>query len=110
MTSSSFSLGPDSDPRAIYDALMLIINPELVSTNLEALKEKYADESEEDRAARREEYEKSYADFDKLVGSLFGAVTDIGKTFKKTALSSAEAKSIAEDKKVLDNLESHFDS
>ena len=109
MTQADITIGPGADPKAIYDALMAIIDPELTTEHLEGLKEKYADESEEDRSARADRYKKAFKAFEGLSSSLFGMVGEFTAISKRTALASAEAKSRAEDQEVLDDLESHFD-
>ena len=48
----------------LYDAIMGHIEPELTTASLQVLAEKYADETPEERANRKQQYECAFAQYD----------------------------------------------
>ncbi len=57
-------------PQWLYDELMSRIEPDLVSNQLPLLDQKYAGETEEEHAARMEQYAAAYVVFDACLAEL----------------------------------------
>jgi len=53
-----------------YDLIMLDIEPDLCSSNIDRLEELYPDESKVSKGARKERYEKAFEQFDTLVKTI----------------------------------------
>lgn len=76
----------------LYDQIMAGIEPELVSTVIPTLKEKYKDEAPEQTTARAERYEKAYDRFDAAFDEYLAAMDRDLHTYRRQAISTAEEK------------------
>ncbi len=92
----------------IYDMLMGSINPELLTANIPHLDEKHAGETEEERKARYERYQRDFAKYDAAFKEWTKKVDTVAAKLLKYALKSAEAKSREEEAGQLANLESQL--
>ncbi|HAI97992.1 TPA: hypothetical protein DCL30_00410 [Candidatus Peribacteria bacterium] len=92
----------------VYDALMLQIDPELLTANIPSLGEKYRDETPEAKAERLKRYGASYARYDQVflewITSLHAAV----RSYRHEALQSAEAQNQEKEATGLLQLQSQF--
>lgn len=94
----------------VYDALMAGIEPDLVSTTIPTLDEKYAEETEEQKKSRYERYSAAFAAYDEAYAKWEQEMRGIVKDYRKNALQSAEADSRSADETMLTTLESQFSS
>ncbi|MDA1208956.1 MAG: hypothetical protein O2904_02905 [bacterium] len=94
----------------IYDAIMGKIEPELLSSNLSALTEKYKDESAEDRKARMQKYKAAFTAYDKAFQEWIAKLGDAVTEERKDAFEKAELGSREEDAGQMSNLESAFET
>jgi hypothetical protein len=89
----------------VYDALMSRIEPDLVSSNIPLLDEKYKNESEAGRAERYKRYsiafERVKKEFAKWHKELHGAIA----VFYKNAMKTAESHAKNEEVHALSSLE-----
>lgn len=90
----------------LYDALMILIEPELISANIPLLEEKYKNESPVERAARMQKYQKAMEEYDKRYSALIAALNaDVAK-MKRDGIAAIEKKSATKEVSVLSNIES----
>ena len=92
----------------IYNALMVDIEPELVTYVLPTLEEKYKDESSEARETRLEGYQKAYEKYDQSFAQWMANLQQAVESYRKTALRSAEHESLQRDSDALAKIESSF--
>lgn len=92
----------------VYDAIMQAIEPDLLSTNVGSLDEKYNGESESEKQERMQryaraivEYEKKYKDY------LAGKRTEI-RTFGRDSVRMIERAHDTKEEKTLSSLESEI--
>lgn len=91
----------------IYDAIMAGIEPELTTAGLETLEQVYANESEQDKAARAARYDAAFLEYDKQFQVYSDQWMDSLRSYKRTAVSSLEKENReTEDKAALDSIES----
>ncbi|MFA7682373.1 MAG: hypothetical protein WCX61_05075 [Candidatus Peribacteraceae bacterium] len=90
----------------LYDSLMSQIEPELVSGELNHIKEKSAADTPEAFIARKQRYVKAFERYDKEVEKYLAALGDQVRSFKRTALTSMEQKSRTAEEQDLSSLES----
>lgn len=92
----------------IYDFLMGRILPELKSSELPLLSERYKDETPEERQARAERYEMAFQEYDKAYGEFLTRFKAGVSRLKKDALRSAEADQAKYETEALTALESQM--
>lgn len=94
--------------KALYDALMSKIEPDLVSTAIPTLAEKYSNETEVEKERRRKRYNKAYEKFyDALDTYLYDMQMRI-KRYRKQGMETIEQISAFHDDQHLDNLAASF--
>lgn len=81
----------------LYDQIMAGIEPELVSTAIPALKEKYKDETPEQTKARAERYEQAYDRFDEAFDAYLATLDRDLHEYRRQAISSAEGRDKVQD-------------
>ncbi|MDD3896323.1 MAG: hypothetical protein PHU04_00540 [Candidatus Peribacteraceae bacterium] len=96
------------DPVQVYDALMAQIDPELVTSEIPTLQEKYKGESSEQRKERGERYKKAYGQYESMLAQLTEGISDHTRTQRRGALASAEADSRKEEAAELEKMETLF--
>ena len=69
----------------LYDFIMQTIEPDLLSSTIGTLDEKYAGESATDRNARLFRYKKAFEDFDDLLNLIQDGLTEKAQHQKKQA-------------------------
>ncbi len=90
----------------LYDSIMKDIEPELLSDNLPLLKEKYANETPEERAARAARYSVAYAEYDKRFMKNCEDWNAQLHTYKRDALHQTEHKLKSKEAAELESIES----
>ena len=89
----------------IYDSIMQEIEPELMSTVIPTLEEKYQNETPEEAKVRKARYDKAFAEYDKRYAAYMTKVEGQVKNLRKQALKQAEQNSRQEDESQLNSLE-----
>lgn len=74
----------------LYDRIMGEIEPELVSNVLPTLKDRYVQETAEERMARAERYQHAFAEYEARLQEYAEDWNAQFRTFKRTALASLE--------------------
>jgi hypothetical protein len=92
----------------IYNAFMGRIEPDLLTSNIGGLKEKYKGESSEDREERRKRYEAAYEKYNKEFTTWITHINEMIDSAKKDALTSAKKKVKAQEEKIMEDLESQI--
>jgi hypothetical protein len=95
---------PEDLGRAIYDALMYEIEPELLSQNLKGVDEVREGETDERYQARQERYKKAFAEYDKQYAKYMDSIHAEIRKLKKESRIAAEKDAKSEDSKQQDNL------
>ena len=91
-----------------YNIMMAAIEPELVTDIIPTLDKKYADESPQDREARRVRYEAAFKLYNAKVTEFTAELQQTRSKQRKIAMASAEAKSREEDNAQLAEMEQSF--
>ncbi len=94
----------------LYDMLMQHIEPELCSTQLITLDERYVGETPEQHDERMNRYEFAYAIFDEAVKVLDDDVSFVSEAMRAAALEQDKSKSAVEDTETLKKLEIDIDT
>jgi hypothetical protein len=92
----------------VYDGIMSMIDPELMSTQIDHLDEKYVGESPEDRKARYNRYAESFKKYDEMYAEWQKNMNEAVTEYRKESLKSAEIESREEDAAALAQLDSDF--
>ncbi|HVW67168.1 MAG TPA: hypothetical protein VHA78_05595 [Candidatus Peribacteraceae bacterium] len=74
----------------IYDLIMSQIEPDLVSTQLPLLAQKYATETPEDKKARAQRYNKAFAEYDKKFQEYCDTWDADLRAYKRQAIQTIE--------------------
>lgn len=96
-------------PQWVYDTLMSSIEPDLLSTNIQTLDEKYKGESAEDRKARLERYVLAFMIFDECLLDLQADVEIQHITERKKQAAAEVHKSDKEDEQTVQDIEEEID-
>lgn len=94
----------------IYNGIMREIEPELTTDQIPLMKEKYKDETAQQRKARGERYAKAMEEYEKRYAQYLQKQDANVRAFKIGAIHFAEDKASAGDRQKLQSLESSFDS
>ncbi|MCF7844769.1 MAG: hypothetical protein K9M03_03005 [Kiritimatiellales bacterium] len=94
----------------LYDSLMSKIEPELVSSQVPLLEEKYKGETKDQRAKRAEKYKKAYKAFMKAFGLYMIDLNHKIGAYRKQAYASAEINNRSKEQERLTNLENTISS
>ncbi len=78
------------NPRVLYDQIMETIEPELMTSALQTLTEKYAQETPEERKKRALRYAKAYKQYHEAFASYMSALQRAIKHFTAAATKSFE--------------------
>lgn len=96
--------------REIYDSIMSQIESELISSLLPTLKEKYKDETPEQKESRRKRYSDAFARYDELYVAYIADMETRIRRYKREAMRSIEEWARArEGEKLNDMAASLFD-
>lgn len=79
--------------REIYDSIMGQIEPELVSSSIPLLKKKYANETPEQKAARKKRYNAAYKKYDEMYEIYLADLDARISRYYKESMSSIEEQS-----------------
>ncbi|MDD5623293.1 MAG: hypothetical protein PHI23_01125 [Candidatus Peribacteraceae bacterium] len=99
---------PSKSGEEIYDAIMREIEPELVTDQLPLLKEKYKEETPEQKNERGARYQKAFEEYDRRYKLYLSAQHEKVRQFKKSALGFVEAHTNQDDAAKMQSLESSF--
>ncbi len=89
----------------VFDVIMGAIEPELTSSQVDGLTEKYANETAEEKQAREERYNKAYEEYDRRFALFQAALDAKANEVHRTALRSLESEDRAAEQTDLANLE-----
>jgi len=93
----------------LHDAIMGAIEPDLLTSNIHGLDEKYEDESEEDKAKRMERYKKAFKKYNGMYTKWMSSLHSEASSYKASVLEKALSASNEEDDAMADDIESQFD-
>lgn len=117
MTQTSFTIGTDDlgipvlpNPIALYDELMGAIEPELVSTVVPTLRQKYQGESPADSKARAARYKKAFKAYDTALKAYKDALSSKTRAYAHAAATSLEQYAKESENLDLQDLESAIDA
>lgn len=94
------------DGNTVYDMIMGEIEPDLTTSQLPLLQQKYAGESPKETQKRSERYKSAFIEYKKRYAQYKAKQDDALRSYGHTLMSSVEDKSNAKEKAVLTNLES----
>ena len=92
----------------VYNGIMGRIEPELLTTVIPTLEEKYKGEAEAQRAARLERYKKAYEEYDRQYESWTLELKTLVTRARREALESAEKKEKVKEDEVLQSIDSQM--
>lgn len=92
----------------VYDALMSEIEPELTSSQIPLLAQKYANESASEKSARVKRYDAAYAAYAVAFKKWSEELNQLVIRMKHDAMASAEADDRSHEAEDLSRLESSF--
>ena len=90
----------------LYDTIMEMVEPELLTAEIPKLKAKYEGENPDEARERSERYKKAFAEYEKISSLYFQDLNTQVNAYRHEALASAEAKVRDEEMKKLSSLES----
>lgn len=94
----------------LYDMLMRDIEPDLLSYNIPKLEEYYAGETAEENQARKERYQKAYAEFDRVFQAFMNEVQEDVRNTKRASLEKKEQSAREAETDDLESLEDSLDA
>lgn len=92
----------------IYDALMGRIEPELTTSQAPLLKEKYVNETPEEKAQRAERYAHAFQAYEIAFRALMQELEASVRTFQRTVQGSVELRSREEENAAIADLDSQI--
>ncbi len=96
------------DGKEFFNTLMGAIEPDLTLDHVHNLKEKYAEETEQEHKARMERYKKAFAAYRAKRDEYFAIFTEQVRRFKADLNSFSEDTVRTGEEEYLQELESHF--
>lgn len=92
----------------LYDQIMQYIDPELTTTGLTALEEKYRDETPEQSRARAERYKAAFAEYERRFAAYGAQWLEEFTRYQRQALATLEHSDREADDKVMSDMESQI--
>ena len=92
----------------VYNGIMGRIEPDLLTTIIPTLEEKYKAESEMQRAARLERYKKAYEEYDHQYEAWTLELKTLVTRTRRESLESAEKKEKVKENEVLQSIDSQM--
>lgn len=92
----------------VYNGIMGRIDPDLLTTVIPTLEEKYKGESEAERTDRLERYKKAYEEYDKQYAAWEQELRMLVARARREALQTAEKKERVIEEQLLQNLDSQM--
>ena len=89
----------------VYDGVMGGIEPELTTSQLPLLSQKYQNETQDDARIRSERYTKAFAEYDRRYAAFSIELENAVHTYQKVAGDSVEQHSKMQEEQELSNLE-----
>lgn len=113
MTTQSSSTGMPTPPqitggKEVYDKIMKEIEPDLVSSVMDTLDEKYAGETEEEKAKRMQRYAAAFVEYEKQYQEYMVNKKGEMKAFGRNMNKAIEEDNTSGEADVLQDLESQF--
>lgn len=90
----------------IYDAIMIGIEPELTSSQISTLEEKYKNETPEEKAARDERYAKASAEYDRQLAAFNATMKQKVRSMHREAMGDLEGVHRDNEAHVMSSIES----
>lgn len=94
--------------RQIYDTIMGGIEPELVSSTIDELNERYKDEPPAQKAERKARYEAAFAEYDVRYKAYIHQLGEQVHEYRRASLRSTEERDRRQEDDVLHSLEESF--
>ncbi len=94
--------------RDVYDMLMMDIEPDLMTDALPLLDAKYANETADEKKARKERYKVAYKKFDQVFAEFMNEIESSARATEREAFRKKEAASRTEEAEMLNSLTSAF--
>ena len=91
--------------RELYDSIMSGIEPELVSSVIPTLQEKYKEETPEGKEARKDRYNQAFAEYEKQYQQYVAELEEQVKRYQREGMKSVEAMSREEEEQNLASIE-----
>lgn len=101
--------GGKGSPIWLYDTIMSQIEPDLTTSHIPLLKEKYARETDEERVYRFQCYTKAFEIFDEALEKTLQTIDDDMRLFKKLMREEAIKEEITEQKEAVEKSEQAID-
>lgn len=98
----------DAESQKLYDEMMEKILPELRSTEIPHLMEKYKNETKEERLQRARRYGEAFEEFERQFHRMESAMVIQTRTFKRDALRSTEKREREQEQSSLSILETQI--
>ncbi|MDD5751166.1 MAG: hypothetical protein PHS73_01440 [Candidatus Peribacteraceae bacterium] len=98
------------DATELYNSIMSKIEPDLTTDQIPLIDEKYKHETEEQKAARLDRYNKAFATYDKTAADYFKNLHEQVTVYRKQALKEAETESLGQEQEKLSQIETLFSS
>lgn len=96
------------DGTSLYNAIMQEIDTDLITDNIPLLRKKYAGETPEEAKKRSARYEAAFTEYDKRYMLAIQNLNVEVQKYRRDALHSAEAMSIQNDVRKLEEIENAF--
>lgn len=108
--STSTHLTPPKIPtgQEIFDAIMGHIEPELTTQGLETLEQKYVNETQEERDARKKRYALAFERYETAYEGYMGTLHAQVTRYRRESFGRAEMEDKQEDQSVLDRINQSF--
>ena len=89
----------------LYDYLMQQIEPELTSSQVHTLREKYKDESAQEKKQRSKRYKAAFATYDEVYKKYMEDLHDQVVAYKRNTMKSLEGKDREREEESMEQLE-----
>lgn len=94
----------------LYDSVMAHIEPDLLSANIDTIDEKYADESDVDRAAREEGYQNAFDECVRVLSLMKEGLVDQAHRYAQMQKATVSKKEAEEKEQNVEQAEAELDS
>ena len=98
------------DSTELYNSLMSNIEPELTADQIPLMKEKYKNETPEERKQRIKRYQAAYVEYMKQMEAYIDGLNEKVDAYRKEAFAYAEEKTLEKEKGELAELETAISS
>ena len=98
------------DPETIYDTIMKQIEPELTTSQMPLLEQKYAGETPEQNKARKEKYARAFQAYDEKFRDYRREIEQQAQAYQRSVMAANESLTSGSDKAALTAIESEITS